>query len=110
MKTLKGLRQALRGVLRFRRRSIFMMLGVMAGVACLTVLNSIGENTRRETMKRVKNMLGTVDTVIVGPGGGRTRGMVSLGNVEPVLKFADAQAIATELRRILQVAQLQNAF
>jgi putative ABC transport system permease protein len=110
MKTLKGLRQALRGVLRFRRRSIFMMLGVMAGVACLTVLNSIGENTRRETMKRVKNMLGTFDTVIVRPGGGRTRGMVSLANVEPVLKFTDAQAIATELRRILQVAQLQNAF
>lgn len=44
-----------------------MALGVALGVASLTVLNSIGENTRRETVKRVKNMLGTFDTVLVRP-------------------------------------------
>ncbi len=110
MKTFAELRQALRSVARFRRRSFFMMLGIIVGIASLTVLDSIGENTRRETMQRVKNMLGTFDTVIVRPGGGRTRGMVSLANVEPSLKFADAEAIASELREIKQVGQLQNAF
>jgi putative ABC transport system permease protein len=110
MKMLAELRQALRGVVRFRRRSFFMMLGIAVGITSLAVLDSIGENTRRETMKRVKNMLGTFDTVIIRPGGGRTRGMVSLANVEPVLKFADAQAIAAELPGIKQVGQLQNAF
>lgn len=110
MKILAELRQALRGVVRFRRRSFFMLLGIAVGVTSLAVLDSIGENTRRETMKRVKNMLGTFDTVIIRPGGGRTRGMVSLANVEPVLKFADAQAIASELPGIKQVGQLQNAF
>jgi putative ABC transport system permease protein len=110
MKILAELRQALRGVVRFRRRSFFMMLGIAVGITSLAVLDSIGENTRRETMKRVKNMLGTFDTVIIRPGGGRTRGMVSLANVEPVLKFADAQAIAAELPGIKQVGQLQNAF
>jgi putative ABC transport system permease protein len=110
MKSVAEFRQAFRSVARFRRRSFFMMLGITVGITSLTVLDSIGENTRRETMKRVKNMLGTVDTIIIRPGGGRTRGMVSLANVDPVLKFADARAIATELPEIKQVAQLQNAF
>ena len=110
MKAMAELRQALRSVARFRRRSFFMMLGIVVGITSLTVLDSIGENTRRETIQRVKNMLGTFDTVIVRPGGGRTRGMVSLANVEPTLKFADAQAIASELPGIKQVGQLQNAF
>src|SRR5579862_7738728 len=109
MKTLAEVVQAWRGVSRLRRRSFFMALGVAIGVASLTVLNSIGENTRRETMKRVKNMLGTFDTLLIRPGGGRTRGMVSLANVEPVLKFPDAEAIAG-LPAIKQVARLQNAF
>ncbi len=87
-----------------------MMLGVTVGITSLTVLNSIGENTRRETMKRVKNMLGTFDTVLIRPGGGKARGMVSLATVEPVLKFEDALAIGRDLPEIKQVAQLQNAF
>ncbi|MGH9593565.1 MAG: ABC transporter permease, partial [Bryobacteraceae bacterium] len=103
-------RQAVRSVVRFRRRSFFMMLGIVVGITSLTVLDSIGENTRRETMERVKSMLGTFDTVIIRPGGGKTRGMVSLANVEPVLKFPDAAAIAAEIPEIKQVAQLQNAF
>ncbi|HLK22776.1 MAG TPA: ABC transporter permease [Bryobacteraceae bacterium] len=110
MKALAEFAQALRGTIRFRRRSFFMMSGIAVGIASLAMLDSVGENTRRETMKRVKNMLGTFDTVIVRPGGGRTRGMVSLANVEPVLKFSDAQAIAAELAGIKQVGQLQNAF
>jgi putative ABC transport system permease protein len=103
-------RQAFRSVVRFRRRSFFMMLGIIVGIASLTALNSIGENTRRETMARVKNMLGTFDTIIIRPGGGKSRGMVSLVTVEPALKFPDADAIAAEIPEIKQVAKLQNAF
>ncbi len=109
MKTIEECKQGARAVVRFRRRSLFMMAGVVAGVATLSVLNSIGENTRRDTMTRVKNMLGTFDTVLVRPGG-KTRGMVSLSNVDPSLKFEDASAIARELPAVKQVAELQNAF
>ena len=109
MKSLAEFLQATRAIVRFRRRSIFMMLGIAVGIASLTVLDSVGENTRRETMQRVKNMLGTFDTVLIRPGG-RSRGMVSLATVEPVLKFSDALAIASELPEIKQVASLQNAF
>jgi putative ABC transport system permease protein len=87
-----------------------MMAGVTIGITSLTILTSIGESTRRETMKRFKNMLGTYDTVIIRPGSSKNRGMVSLTNVEPSLKFDDAGAIATQIPEIRQVAQLQNAF
>lgn len=109
MKSLAELLQAARGVVRFRRRTVLMMTGIAVGITALTTLDSIGEDTRRETMKRVKNMLGTFDTVVIRPGG-RSRGMVSLATVEPALKFSDAEAIASGLPEIKQVAQLQNAF
>ena len=110
MSAAKIATQALRAICRFRLRSIFMMLGVVVGIASLAIVSSVGENTKRETMQRFKNMLGTFDTVIVRPGGGRSRGMPTLVNVPPTLKFEDASAIAVELPDIKQVALVQNAF
>jgi len=110
MRIHSGIGIAWRSMSRNRLRSFFMMAGVMMGICSLTILDSVGENTKRETMKRFKNMIGTFDTVIVRPGAGKTRGMVSLTNVPPTLKFEDAAAIATELPEVKQVALLQNAF
>jgi putative ABC transport system permease protein len=100
----------LRTLLRNPWRSLLMMAGVAVGIASLTILTSIGESTRRETMKRFKNMLGTFDTILIRPGSSKNRGMVSLTNVEPSVKFEDAKAIASELPEIRQVAEVQNAF
>jgi putative ABC transport system permease protein len=61
-------------------------------------------------MKRFKNMLGTFDTIIVRPGGGRSRGMPTLVNVPPTLKFEDSAAIANDLPEIKTVAVAQDAF
>ena len=87
-----------------------MMLGVVVGIASLTVLSSIGEATKRETMQRFKNMIGTFDTILIRPGGGRSRGMPTLVNVPPTLRFEDANAIARELPEIKAVAEMQTAF
>jgi putative ABC transport system permease protein len=86
-----------------------MMAGVTVGIASLTILGSIGESTRLETMKRFKNMLGTFDTVIIRPGAGKNRGMVSLTNVDQTLTFSDADAVE-HLPAVRQLARLQNAF
>lgn len=110
MRITAGMGIALRSMSRNRLRTFFMMAGVMIGICSLTILDSVGENTKRETMKRFKNMIGTFDTIIIRPGSGKTRGMVSLTNVPPTLKFEDAQAIAEEIPEIKQVALLQNAF
>src|SRR6185437_2896441 len=85
-------------------------LGIAVGISSLAVLSSIGEATKRETMQRFKNMLGTFDTIIVRPGGGRSRGMPTLVNVPPTLRFDDSAAVASELPAINRVAEVQNAF
>lgn len=110
MNVFKAITLAFRSMGRHRLRTFFMMLGVMVGISSLTILSSVGEATKQETVRRFKRMVGTFDTVIVRPGGGRTRGMVSLTNVEPTLKFEDADAIAAEVRGIVRIAQVQNAF
>lgn len=110
MRINSGMGMAWRSLSRNRLRTFFMMAGVMIGICSLTILDSVGENTKQETMKRFKNMIGTFDTVIIRPGAGKTRGMVSLTNVPPTLKFEDAAAIAAELPEVKQVALLQNAF
>jgi putative ABC transport system permease protein len=110
MKTGKIAAQAWRSLSRYRLRSTLMMLGVVVGIASLAILTSIGESTKQDTMRRFKNMMGTFDTVIVRPGGGRSRGMPTLVTVPPTLRFDDAQAIAAQAPGIQAVAEVQNAF
>jgi putative ABC transport system permease protein len=100
---------AVRALVRRPLRTSLMMLGMIVGICALSVLNSVGEGTRQDALQKFKNMLGTFDTVMIRPGAGRTRGMVSLTNVPPTLKFQDAEAIA-DLPAVLQVALVQNAF
>jgi putative ABC transport system permease protein len=108
MNILPLLLSVARTLSRNRIRAILMMAGVTIGIASLTILASIGESTRRETMKRFKNMLGTFDTVIIRPGAGKNRGMVTLANVDPTLRFDDATAMA-QMSDVRQVAQIQDA-
>lgn len=110
MKVPKLFLQATRSMRRYAQRTTLMTLGVLVGIASLTVLSSVGEATKRETMHRFKSMIGTFDTIIVRPGGGRSRGMPTLVNVPPTLRFEDANAIARELPEIKAVAQMQTAF
>jgi putative ABC transport system permease protein len=110
MKAGRLLSQAGRSMRRYRLRTALMMLGIVVGIASLAVLTSIGEATKRETMQRFKNMIGTFDTIMVRPGGGRSRGMPTLVNVPPTLRFDDANAIASELPEIRAVAEMQTAF
>jgi putative ABC transport system permease protein len=110
MQTTKILLQAARTMGRYRIRTLLMMLGVLIGISSLAVLTAIGEGTKRETMQRFKNMVGTFDTIIVRPGGGRFRGMPTLVNVPATLKFGDAKAIANEVAGVKAVAEMQTAF
>src|SRR6266853_5535334 len=110
MHTAKIFLQAARTMGRYRVRTLLMMLGVLVGISSLAVLTAIGEGTKRETLQRFKNMVGTFDTIIVRPGGARFRGMPTLVNVPQTLKFDDARAIANELGEAKAVAEMQTAF
>jgi len=83
MSARKTLAEAWRTLRRNRMRTFLMMIGIVIGISSLTILNSVGEGTRRETMRRFKNMIGTFDTIIVRPGASRMRGMPTLANVPP---------------------------
>jgi putative ABC transport system permease protein len=93
---------------RRKIRAALMMLGVILGVVALTVLASIGESTRQVTMSRFKNMLGTFDTLVIRPGGGKSRGMVSVVDTPATLTFADADAISAEVPAVRSVVQVEN--
>jgi len=110
MRNGKVATQAMRSMGRYRLRTTLMMLGIAVGIASLAILTSIGEATKRETMKRFKNMIGTFDTIMVRPGGGRSRGMPALVNVPPKLKIEYADAIARQVFGIKAVAEMQSAF
>jgi putative ABC transport system permease protein len=110
MKFGSGAGLALRSMTRRRLRTGLMMIGVCVGIGSMTLLNAVGEASRKETVKRFKNMIGTFDTIIIRPGAGKTRGMVSLTNVPGTLKFEDATAIETSEPGVKQVARLQNGF
>jgi putative ABC transport system permease protein len=110
MKFGSGAGLALRSMTRRRLRTCLMMIGVCVGIGSMTLLNAVGEASRKETMKRFKNMIGTFDTIIIRPGAGKTRGMVSLTNVPGTLKFEDATAIEISEPGVKQVARLQNGF
>ena len=110
MNATRVISSAWRSLARSELRSFFMMLGVIVGIAALTALASVGEATRQETMRQFKRMLGTFDTLTVRPGAGSTRGMPSLGSVEPSLKFPDGPAIAAGVPGVKRVALVQQAF
>jgi putative ABC transport system permease protein len=109
MSPVRSFSLAARSLRRNRLRTFLMMLGVIVGVASLTILTSIGQATRQETIKRFKRMVGTYDTVIVRPGGGAMMGMPTLANTPATLTIADTEAIAT-LPGVRRVAQVQTAF
>jgi putative ABC transport system permease protein len=110
MNVQKLVLHAARSLSRYRLRTTLMMMGIIVGIASLATLTSLGEATKRETMQRFKSMMGTFDMIMIRPGGGRSRGMPTLVNVPPTLRFEDAKALATELPEIKAVAQMQAAF
>jgi putative ABC transport system permease protein len=97
-----------RSLFRQRRRTAVMTIAIAVGVAVLAVVSSIGESAKQDTLKRFKRMLGNAETIIVRPGG-QTRGMPSLTNVAPVLKFDDANAAAS-IDGVSRVVPVQDAF
>jgi len=110
MNPLQVLKVSLRTLLRHPLRSFFMMLGVAIGIASLVAMASAGEATKRETMRQFTRMIGTFDNLTIQPGRASTRGMPAVNTVPPTLSFADAAAIATEIRGVRRVAEVQAAF
>ena len=71
MRILKNLKQALRGLWLNKGNTFLMTLGVMIGIASLTVIVAIGEGTKAKVLNRIANMGFGPESFSVYSGAGR---------------------------------------
>ena len=107
MKILSTVRVSLKGLTANKLRTFFMMLGVLIGIAALTVIVSVGQGAKLQVMQRMEKM-GAFGAVMVVPGGGVTRGMGGVDTVPATLTAEDAQAIQAEVPNVADVALVQS--
>jgi len=106
MKVMATLRVSARELTANRTRTAFMMLGVLIGIAALTVVVSMGEGAKAQVMAKMER-LGAFGAVMIVPGGGVTRGMGSVEAVPATLTVDDAEAIRRDVPRVGDVALVQ---
>jgi putative ABC transport system permease protein len=107
MKIVSTIRVSLKGLRANKLRTFFMMLGVLIGIAALTVIISVGQGAKVQVMQRMEKMAAFAAVMVV-PGGGVTRGMGGVDTVPATLTAEDAQAIQAEVPNVQDVALVQS--
>jgi putative ABC transport system permease protein len=106
MRVLRAVRVSIRELTGNRVRTIFMMLGVLIGIAAVTIIVSIGEGAKAQVADKIRR-LGGFGTVMVVAGGGMTRGVGGVDSVPATLTVQDAEAIRAEIPKARDVALVQ---
>jgi putative ABC transport system permease protein len=106
MKIVGTVRVSLKGLTANKLRTFFMMLGVLIGIAALTVIISVGQGAKRQVQARMEKV-SAFSAVMVSPGGGVTRGLGSVENIPATLTAEDAQAVQAEVPTVHDVAMAQ---
>lgn len=84
-------------------RSFFMMLGIIIGIATLTVIVSIGEGSKQQVIERMKKM-GADASLMVRPGSGSQRGIPGGQSGIATLTIEDAKAIEDQIGNVMNIA------
>lgn len=71
MRTFRNFLQALRGIGSNRVNAILMMLGIVVGIASLTVIVAVGEGVKNKVLKRIANLGFGPESFSVYSGAGR---------------------------------------
>ncbi|MFO8078967.1 MAG: ABC transporter permease [Armatimonadota bacterium] len=111
MTTANVLRTAWRGMSRNKLRSFLMMLGVVIGIAALTVIIAVGAGTKRGIEKSVSEMFAEAPITVLArrPGSGFGRGReASTESAPTTLTRDDAQAILDQIANVSAVAPTQR--
>jgi len=104
MRILRMSKQALSAMAENKTRTFLMMLGVIIGVATLTVIASAVLGARAEVMSKVEKW--GLDQISVMAGAGRKPGVPQ--TVPTTLKVEDAQAMLSEIANIKDVSPQIN--
>lgn len=102
MRTLRLMRQSIIALGRYPMRSFLVMLGVIVGIAALTVVINMAKATNRKVMKRVNNFGPTA--LMLFAGGGK-----NVPGVDPsvaTLTLEDAHAIESQIRGITMICPM----
>jgi putative ABC transport system permease protein len=106
MRVLKAMRVSIRELTGNRVRTFFMMLGVLIGIAAVTIIVSLGEGAKAQVAEKIRR-LGGFGTVMVVAGGGMTRGVGGVDSVPATLTVQDAEAVRAEIPKVRDVALVQ---
>jgi putative ABC transport system permease protein len=87
-------KHSVRGIARYKLRSLFMMLGSLAGVATLTLVISVGDGAQRKVLATVQQLFGSSSILLFA------RGTELVGGPRADaarLTIEDVEAIASEV-------------
>jgi len=104
MRLLRMSKQAIRSMAENKTRTFLMMLGVIIGVATLTVITSAVLGARAEVMGKVEKW--GIDQISVMAGAGRKPGVPQ--TIPTTLRIEDAQAMLSEIENIKDVSPQIN--
>lgn len=111
MTSANVLRTAWKGLANSKLRTFLMMLGVIIGIAALTVILAVGAGTKEQIEERTAEMFADAPITVLArrPGAGFARGSGSGADTGPVtLTREDAQAIIDQIANVTTVAPTQR--
>lgn len=104
MRTLRMASQALKAMKENKVRSFLMMLGVIIGVATLTIITSSVMGARSQVMSRVERF--GLDQIMIMAGAGRKPGVPQ--PTPTTLRIEDANAMLSEISNVKDVTPQIN--
>jgi len=110
MTSASVVRTAWKGLTSHKLRSFLMMLGVVIGIAALTVILAIGAGTKRKLEERTAQMFAEAPITVIArkPGAGFARGQEMGVDAAPTtLTHEDAEAMRAQIANVQAIAPTQ---
>jgi len=102
MKTSRIVTLAFRSLGKHKLRSFLMMIGVVIGIAAVTMIASVGLGAQKRVLERVKKF--GLESLMLRAGAGREMGRPTAGQPVTTLTLEDATALKQEIRTIADIA------
>lgn len=110
MRSQRMMRVAWKGLSTNKLRTFLMMLGIIVGIAALTVIMAVGEGTKADLAQRASQMWSQAHITVFATQPGAAFGpghMAGVDGVPQTLTAADARAIAEQIPNVATVAGAQ---
>ncbi|MCP4155849.1 MAG: FtsX-like permease family protein [bacterium] len=107
MNNKKIVKSGFRVISRYKLRSFFMMLGVIIGIAALTLILSLGKGTKQKLVNKVKRLFNE-SNIMINAGGGEMMSGSAQGPAT-TLTMEDLEALQEQIPNIEKYDPMQMA-